>query len=192
MKTELSTTIIRGGPRLFENISRRARIKKRTGRDTLRNLAGAIDPRRRTQCRALRNGDTGNARFHFHAFLLFKRLAAPRSDKARKLFGFGRQGNRQCILQRECFGSSAFLLYPLRAAETIFSSEAPDFEGLFVHSEATSCRIASVKSVKMMHRPVAVADGETIGGGDGGADPGLGVAHGGFHVLALGEASGDG
>ena len=46
-----------------------------------------------------------------------------------------------------------------------------------------------IKLVKMMHRAVAVADGETVGGGDRGADPGLGVAHGGFHVVALGEAA---
>jgi len=96
MKTELSTTIIRGGPRLFENRSRRAGIKERTGCDTLRNLARAIDPRRFERYRALRNRDTSNARFHLDAFLeyVFKRLAAPRSDQARKLFGFGRQRNR--------------------------------------------------------------------------------------------------
>jgi hypothetical protein len=97
MKTELSTTIIRGGPRLFENISRRARIKKRTGRDTLRNFAGAVDPRRHARYRAPDNGNTSNARFHLDAFLeyVFKRLTGSRSDKTRKLFGFRRQGNRQ-------------------------------------------------------------------------------------------------
>jgi hypothetical protein len=97
MKTELSTTIIRVGPRLFENVSRRARVKQRTGRDTLRNLAGTIDLRRLARRRALRNGNACNPRFHLDAFLeyVFKRLAAPRSDKARKLFGFGRQRNRQ-------------------------------------------------------------------------------------------------
>jgi hypothetical protein len=114
MKTELSTTIIRSGPRLFENLSRRARIKKGTGRDTLRNLAGAIDPRRLARCRALRNSDTGDTRFHLDAFPqhIFKRLAALRSDTARKLFGFGRQGNRQCILQQECVGNSASRYIP--------------------------------------------------------------------------------
>src|SRR3954451_4856850 len=106
MKTELSTTIIRGGPRLFENRSRRAGIQERTGRDTLRDLAGAIDPRRLKRCRALRNGNTGNARFHFDTFFqyFFKRLAAPRSDQARKLFDFRWHINRQWILRSKCLG----------------------------------------------------------------------------------------
>ena len=42
-----------------------------------------------------------------------------------------------------------------------------------------------------MDRPVAVADAEAIGRGDRGADPGLGVANRGFHVLALGKAGRD-
>jgi hypothetical protein len=110
MKTELSTTIIRSGPRLFENRSRRAGINKGTGCDTFRYLAGAIDPRRPARCRALRNGDARNARFHLYTLLqyIFKRLAAPRSDHTRKLFGFGRQCNRQSNL-RERFGNSSSL-----------------------------------------------------------------------------------
>jgi len=42
-----------------------------------------------------------------------------------------------------------------------------------------------------MDRPVAVANAETIGGRDRGANPVLGIADGGYHVLALGEAGGD-
>ena len=39
-----------------------------------------------------------------------------------------------------------------------------------------STMASSVKPVEMMDRSVAVADAEAIGGGDRGADPGLGVA----------------
>jgi hypothetical protein len=49
-----------------------------------------------------------------------------------------------------------------------------------------------VEAMKMMDRPMAVADAEAIGGRDRGADPGLGVAHRGFHVFALRKAGGDG
>src|SRR6266576_7343112 len=50
----------------------------------------------------------------------------------------------------------------------------------------------SIKSVKMMDRPMAVADAETIGRRDRGADPGLGVAHRGFKLLALCKPCRDG
>jgi hypothetical protein len=46
----------------------------------------------------------------------------------------------------------------------------------------------SVKPVKMMDRPVAVADAELICCRDRGADPGLGVADGSFHIFALRES----
>ena len=49
-----------------------------------------------------------------------------------------------------------------------------------------------VKPMKMMDRPMAVADAEAIGGRDRRTDPCLGVAHGGFEILALGEACCDG
>ena len=49
-----------------------------------------------------------------------------------------------------------------------------------------------VESMKMVDRPMAVADAEAIGRRDRGADPGLGVAHRGFHVFALRKAGGDG
>ena len=49
-----------------------------------------------------------------------------------------------------------------------------------------------IKPVKMMDRPVAMADAEAVGRRDRGADPGLGVAHGGFHVLALCQPGSDG
>ncbi len=39
---------------------------------------------------------------------------------------------------------------------------------------------------------MAVADAEAIGGRDRRTDPCLGVAHGGFEILALGEACCDG
>src|SRR2546429_4715396 len=42
-----------------------------------------------------------------------------------------------------------------------------------------------VELVKMMHRPVAVADGETIGGGGRGGGSSLGAAPRGFHLRAL-------
>jgi len=45
--------------------------------------------------------------------------------------------------------------------------------------------------MKMMDRAMAVADTEAIGGGNRGADPGLGVADRGFHVLALRKAGSD-
>ena len=46
--------------------------------------------------------------------------------------------------------------------------------------------------MKMMDRSMAVADAEAVGTGDRGADPGFGMAHRGFQILALGEAGGDG
>src|SRR5450631_4379761 len=49
-----------------------------------------------------------------------------------------------------------------------------------------------VKPVKMMDRPVAMADTEAIGRRDRGAEPGLGGANRGFHVLAFRETGGDG
>src|SRR2546430_17582454 len=52
--------------------------------------------------------------------------------------------------------------------------------------------LRSVESVKMMHRPVAVADAKPIGCRDRRADPGLGLTHRGCHVLALGKTSRDG
>ena len=45
--------------------------------------------------------------------------------------------------------------------------------------------------MKMMDRPMAVADAETIGRCDCGADPGLGMANRGFQILALGKARSD-
>lgn len=85
MKTELSTTIIQSCPRLFENISRRARIEKRPGRNAPGYVTRAIDIGGFAEHRALGNGDTGYARFHLDACLynVLKRLAAPRGDAAR-------------------------------------------------------------------------------------------------------------
>jgi hypothetical protein len=90
---------------------------------------------------------------------------------------------------------SAFLLYPLPPEETIIRSEGPDFLKLFVHSGAAlthSCgrRVPKrhlIELVKMMHRAVAVADRESVRRGNRSADPFFGVAHGGFHVVALRE-----
>ena len=48
------------------------------------------------------------------------------------------------------------------------------------------------KLMKVMDRSIAVADVETIGRRDRGADPGLGLANRGFHVLTLGKTGGDG
>src|SRR5205807_10219514 len=53
-------------------------------------------------------------------------------------------------------------------------------------------RCALVESVEMMDRSMAVTDAEAIGGGDRGADPGLGVAYRLLEGLALGEACRDG
>src|ERR1700722_16371323 len=50
----------------------------------------------------------------------------------------------------------------------------------------------SVKPVEMMDRPMAVTGTEMVRRGDRGADKGLGVANGGFHLFALGETGGDG
>jgi hypothetical protein len=90
MKTELSTTIIRASPRLFENVARRAWVEERPGRNATGYLTRAIDVGRF----ALREGYTGNTCLHFDAFLenVLKRPAAARGDAACKLFGFGRQG----------------------------------------------------------------------------------------------------
>jgi hypothetical protein len=101
MKTELSTTIIRSSPRLFEDVSRRARIEKRPGGNTPGYVARAIDIGGLTGHHALGDGDTGNPRFHLDArsYNVLKRLAAPRSDATRKLFGLRRQGNCQKILR---------------------------------------------------------------------------------------------
>ncbi len=46
--------------------------------------------------------------------------------------------------------------------------------------------------MKMMDRPVTMPDIKTIGRRDRGRDKGLGLAHGAFKVLTLGEAGGDG
>ena len=51
---------------------------------------------------------------------------------------------------------------------------------------------ALVKSMKMMDRAMAVADAKAIGCGDCRADPDLGIANRGFHVLSLRQARGDG
>src|SRR5260370_24501462 len=45
----------------------------------------------------------------------------------------------------------------------------------------------SVKPMEMIDRPVAVADAEAVRGRDRGTDPGLGVADGGFQIVALGK-----
>ena len=45
--------------------------------------------------------------------------------------------------------------------------------------------------MKMVDRPVPVADAEAIGRRNGGADPGLGVAHSRLHLRALVKAGGD-
>jgi transposase len=50
----------------------------------------------------------------------------------------------------------------------------------------------SIKSMKMMDRPVAVADAEAIGCSNRRADPDLGIANRGLHVLALRQTRGDG
>src|SRR5579863_486682 len=49
----------------------------------------------------------------------------------------------------------------------------------------------SIIPMEMMDRAVAVSDMEAIGRGDGGADEGLGVAHGDLHLLALGKTGRD-
>jgi hypothetical protein len=107
MKTELSTTIIRSRPCLLKNLSRRARIKKRPGGNTPGYVTRAIDIGGLTGHHALGDGDTGNPRFHLDArfYNVLKRLAAPRSDATRKLFGF----RRQCDCHKSsggCLGNS--------------------------------------------------------------------------------------
>ncbi len=46
--------------------------------------------------------------------------------------------------------------------------------------------------MKVMDRPIAVADVETIGRRNRGVDPGLGLANRGFHAVTLGKTGGDG
>src|SRR4029453_4443863 len=50
---------------------------------------------------------------------------------------------------------------------------------------------ASVKLLKMMDRAVATPDAEAVCGSDRSADPGLGVAHSGFHAFALRQPRGN-
>src|SRR6185295_7162477 len=50
---------------------------------------------------------------------------------------------------------------------------------------------ASIEAVEMMDRAVTMPDTEAVCGGDRGVDPGLGVAHGGFHAFALGKPGGN-
>ena len=45
--------------------------------------------------------------------------------------------------------------------------------------------------MKMMDRPVTAANAEAVCRRNRRADPGLGVAHGGFHALALRQSSGN-
>src|SRR3984893_12805728 len=56
----------------------------------------------------------------------------------------------------------------------------------------TTSNFRSIKAMKMMDRPMAVADAEAIGRCDCGADPGLGMANRGFHLVALGQPRRDG
>jgi hypothetical protein len=86
---KLSATIIRNGPRLFKDVSRRARIEQRPRGNTPGYIARATEIGLAARS-AFRNGDTGNPRFHLDACFhnVLKRLAAPRGDAARKLFGF--------------------------------------------------------------------------------------------------------
>jgi hypothetical protein len=69
MKTELSTTIIRSGPRLFKNVLRRPRVEKRSGGNTPGYVARAIDISGLAMRAAFRNRDTGNPSFHFDTCL---------------------------------------------------------------------------------------------------------------------------
>jgi hypothetical protein len=48
-----------------------------------------------------------------------------------------------------------------------------------------------IKPMEMMDRPMAVADGEPIGRGDRGADPGLGAANRGLKALTFGKTGCD-
>jgi hypothetical protein len=68
MKTELSTTIIRSGPRLFENILRRPRIKQRPGGYAPGYVARAIDIGGLAVRAAFGDCDTGNSRLHLDTF----------------------------------------------------------------------------------------------------------------------------
>jgi hypothetical protein len=101
MKTELSTTIIRSSPRLFKDVARHPRIEQRPGGNTPRYVARAFDIDGLARSRVLGNGDTGNPRFHLDACFhdVLNRLAAPRGDAARELFGFRRQDDCQKILR---------------------------------------------------------------------------------------------
>jgi hypothetical protein len=45
----------------------------------------------------------------------------------------------------------------------------------------------SIEAVEVMHGPAPVADRKAVGGGDCGADEGLGVAHCCLEILAFGK-----
>ena len=53
-------------------------------------------------------------------------------------------------------------------------------------------RAVLIQPVKMMDRPMAAADTETIGARNRRTDPGLGMTNRGFQLLAFGKAGGDG
>jgi hypothetical protein len=90
-------TIIRAGPRLFENLARRARVKERPGGNATRYLTRTIDVGGFEGSCIFRDSDTGNTCFHFDALPqnVLKRLAALRGDAASKPFSFGWQGDCQ-------------------------------------------------------------------------------------------------
>ena len=58
--------------------------------------------------------------------------------------------------------------------------------------EFCSQLVASIESMEMMDRPVAVADVEAIGRRNRGADPGFGIDHRGLQLVAFRKARGDG
>ena len=61
--------------------------------------------------------------------------------------------------------------------------------GMTIHAAEVA---ASVKPMKMMDRSMAVADAKLIGCRNCRADPDLGIANRGFHVLALRKPRRDG
>src|ERR1700733_9087460 len=75
------------------------------------------------------------------------------------------------------------------STSTMLSMRAIDARGLSLAFDAGLT--PSIKSVKMMDRPVTMANTKTIGRRDRGTDKGLGVANGAFKVLVFGKAGGD-
>jgi heat shock protein HtpX len=80
---------------------------------------------------------------------------------------------------------------PSLGAKMLRSAPKSTLHGVVPRKNGRAAKITSPPLVKVMHRPVAVPHGQSIGGGDRGGDVILRRTHRGGEVLPLGEAGGD-